>query len=44
LKENTQRIDTNQGGISMKRRDFFRTAMWGGALMIFGKGGALAKE
>jgi len=28
----------------MKRRDFFRTAMWGGALMIFGKGGALAKE
>ena len=28
----------------MKRRDFFRTAMWGGALMMLGKGGALAKE
>jgi hypothetical protein len=28
----------------MKRRDFFGTAMWGGSLMIFAKGGALAKE
>jgi superoxide reductase len=28
----------------MKRRDFFRVAMWGGALMMLGKGGALAKE
>jgi len=28
----------------MKRRDFFKAAMWGGALMIFGKGVALAKE
>jgi len=28
----------------MDRRNFFRTAIWGGALMILGKGNALAKE
>ena len=28
----------------MDRRDFFRTAIWGGAVMVLGKGGALAKE
>lgn len=28
----------------MDRRNFFRTAIWGGALMILGKGNVLAKE
>jgi len=28
----------------MDRRHFFKTAIWGGALMVLGKGGALAKE
>jgi superoxide reductase len=28
----------------MDRRNFFRTAIWSGALMVLGKSGALAKE